>query len=263
MKSLPNLIKPQFIHNQPNSKRMIDSNVKMEALWKAAEKKKSDIFSPDEFQEGIFAEPVEVISPEELLEDAQNQAERTLKSANEEAEQILILANQERERILQEAKNEGHMEGYRDGVESANKEYDQKLFELAKEKDDLEAHYQAQLDQMESQIVDTLLNVIERVLDIQIEELSPVVLGLVKKSIRHIDNAKEFKVFLNQKQLDYFHDHMAEIQEQVGNSKFIEGLLDNSLADEQCRIETDYGTYHCGYDTYYKNLIKDIQTLSL
>ena len=54
-----------------------------------------------------------------------------------------------------------------------------------------------------------------------------------------------------------------EIQEQVGNSKFIEGLLDTSLSEEQCRIETDYGTYHCGYDTYYKNLIKDIQTLSL
>ena len=263
MRSLPNLIKPQFIHTQTNSKRMIDSNVKMEALWKEAEKKKTEVSLPDEFQEGIFAEPLEVISPEELLQDAQDQAERTLKSANEEAEQILILANQERERVLQEAKNAGHLEGYQDGVENANKEYEQKKFELSKEREELEAHYQAQLDQMETQIVQTLLNVLDQVLEIQIVDLAPVVLGLIKKTIRHIDNAKEFKIYLNQKQLDYFHEHLAEIQEQVGNSKFIEGLLDTSLSEEQCRIETDYGTYHCGYDTYYKNLIKDIQTLSL
>lgn len=263
MKSLPNLIKPQFIHTQPNSKRMIDSNVKMEAIWKEAEKKKAPISSLEEFQEGIFAEPLEVITPEELLQDAQDQAERTLKSANEEAEQILILANQEMDRILQEAKNTGHMEGYQEGVEIANKEYVQKQLELSKEKERLEANYQTQLDQMESQVVKTLLHVMDQVLEIQIEDLAPVILGLIKKSIRHIDNAKEYKIFLNQKQLNYFHEHLTEIQEQVGNTKFIEGLLDTSLTDEQCRIETDYGTYHCGYDTYYKNLIKDIQTLSL
>lgn len=57
---------------------MIDSNVKMEALWKEAEKKKTEVSLPDEFQEGIFAEPLEVISPEELLQDVQDQAERTL-----------------------------------------------------------------------------------------------------------------------------------------------------------------------------------------
>ena len=263
MKSLPNLIKPQFVNSYSNSKRMIDSNTKMEELQREAKKNKISNSVPAEFQEGIFAEPVEVISPEELLLDAQNQAERILQSANEEAEQFIVLANQEKEKIYQEARNTGHMEGYQAGIESARKEYEQKQLELLAEKNRMDEDYQRQLEQMESMIVDTLLKVMDQVLEIHVEDMAPIILGLVKKSIRNIDNAKEYKIFLNQNQLNYFHEHLDEIQEQVGNTKLIEGLLDTSLTDEQCRIETDFGTYHCGYDTYYKNLIKDIQTLSL
>lgn len=263
MKSLPNLIKPQFVNNHLDSKRLIDSNPKMEALWKKAEHNKMAQSGNHEFQEGIFAEPVSIIEPETMVEDAQEEAQRIIQSANEKAEQILILSNQERDKVLQEASTQGQMEGYRQGIEEAEKEYNQKKDLLEKEKQALEKDYQSKLAEVENQVVETLLTVIDQVLEVQLEDFSPIILGLVKKSIRHIDHVKEFKIFLNQKQLDYIQENIDEVKEQISSNIRLECLLDSSLTDIQCRIETDFGSYHCGYDAYYKNLIKDIKTMSL
>ena len=267
------MIKPQYVVSQQSKARLIDSNVKIEALQKEVERKEierktmeaqnseADFIDGIEMQHVVYADPqitIETaqVKSNQILEDAQRQANTMIDEARHEKEQIY-------DQAFQEAKKDGYRDGYRDGTLSAQLEYDEKVVEWEQKIKQIQDEYEEKQNQMEPLIVDTFLDVFEKVFKIQITDKREIILSLIKKSILHIDNTKDFRIFLNRTQLDYLNENFQRFQQELGQGKTVDCFSDDSLLDEQCRIETDFGTYHCGFDTYFKNLVKEIKTLSI
>lgn len=254
-----------MVNHQSNS-RLIDSNVKIEALQKEVERKAAtepSETSETEFVSGLNFQGQSYVEPELVIEDAQTKASQMIEDAKTQAKNMVDKAAQEKERIFEQAFQEGKSEGYRDGTLTSQIEYDQKVIELEEKEQKLQKDYDDKQSQMEPLIVDTLLEVIEKVLELQITDKREIILSLIRKSILHIENTKDFRVFLNRTQLDYLNEHFQRFQKELGQGKTVTCFSDDSLMDEQCRIETDFGTYYCGFDTYFRNLVKEIKTLSI
>jgi flagellar assembly protein FliH len=259
--------------NQQLKTRLIDSNQKIEALQKEVEQREIERktlateATEVEFIDGIEVQKVAYVEPKITAEAALISSNQILEDAKIQANKIIDDARLEKEKIydqvFQEAKKDGYRDGYRDGTLSTQLEYDEKVVEWEKKIKQIQEEYEEKQKQMEPLIVDTLLEVIEKVIEIQITDKREIVLSLIRKSILHIDNTKDFRIFLNRTQLDYLNENFQQFQKELGQGKTVNCFSDDSLMDEQCRIETDFGTYHCGFDTYFKNLIKEIKTLSI
>lgn len=255
--------------NHQSKTRLIDSNIKIEAMQKEALenelkfKKLMTETSETEFVSGINVQEVSYVEPEIAIEAAQTTAIKIIEDANLKVKTIIEEAETERKILYERTFQEAKTDGYREGAIAAQLEYDQKVTGWEQKIQQAQDEYEEKIDQLEPLIVDTLLEVMEKVLEIQITDKREIILALIRKSILHIDNTKEFRVFLNQTQLEYLNEHFQRFQKELGQGKAVDCFSDDSLMDEQCRIETDFGTYHCGFDTYFKNLVKEIKTLSI
>ena len=262
------MIKPQYVVSQQSKARLIDSNVKIEALQKEVERKAKVIQNAGtDFIGGIEAQQVTYLDPQMTIEAATMKSNQILEDAQKQANTLIDEARHEKEQlydqVFQEAKKDGYRDGYRDGTLSAQLEYEEKVMEWEQKIKQIQDEYEEKQNQMEPLIVDTFLEVFEKVFEIQITDKRDIILSLIKKSILHIDNTKDFRIFLNRTQLDYLNENFQQFQQELGQGKTINCFSDDSLLDEQCRIETDFGTYHCGFDSYFKNLVKEIKTLSI
>lgn len=250
--------------NHQSKTRLIDSNLKMEALQKEVERKVEIAETTEtEFVSGINVQEISYVEPQIVIENAQSKANQIVDDAKNQVKKLLDEAEHEKERIFDQAFQEGKTEGYRDGTLLSQSEYDNKAAELDQKKNELQEEYEEMQNQMEPLIVDTLLEVMEKVLEIQITDKREIILALIRKSILNIENTKEFRVFLNRTQLEYLNQHFQRFEKELGQGKTVICFSDDSLMDEQCRIETDFGTYYCGFDTYFRNLVKEIKLLSI
>ena len=122
MRSLSNLYKQRYVFSDNFSRRVINSNPKvnerLEELQRE-ERMKSQIPDPqgvaDGFMLGLNAEEVDavpkepepIISPEEIRRMAQEEADDLLAEAKSQAEAVLLEAQSQAEAMREEARNTG------------------------------------------------------------------------------------------------------------------------------------------------------------
>ena len=289
MISLSNLLKQYYcVQTSQNGSLVINSNPRVE-------EKLQDLF--DEYRRRELQEDgMEESSEEELPEDpeeeqqsaaitlaAQKEASRIVDAANRQSSVILDKAKIEAEEILSNANAqamtiyENQKEaGFQSGVQEGEKSVREKELQLEEEfkirsrqlEEQLEQERSAMLremnqkrDQMEEEIVDVVVQVVEKVFAVQFEEKKPILLHLIKQTLQSVESSKEFKIRVSQENRSYVEEHINEIRGIVGNDITLEVVLDPGLTEDGCRIETEYGVFDCSIDTELSNLIKDIRSL--
>lgn len=260
---MSNLLKVPFtVIQKEDCTRIIDSNELVEQRVLAMVREQGAQESPEGFRAGLAAEEVE-LPPEEEEDpiDYEALAQEMLDKARSDADAIINMAYGETEKIRDNARIQGREEGYQDGLEQGMAQIREKEGELEQYKASLEAEYQDKVAGIEPMLVDTIASVFEQVFTIQFADRKDMILHIVKKAVRNIENSKEFLIKVPGENLEYVFEHKEEIQDQVGQAVSIEIVSDNSLTDNQCIIETDSGVFDCSLDIQLENLVKSLKTL--
>lgn len=267
--SLSNLFKQQYLVNVDTKARIINSDEKFTTGFQALQAE-NYIVNPDmedfdgEFSDGLYAEeinPEPQPSPEEILEEARQQAEYILAEAQAEALKITTDSQKQADMLFERTKLEAYKEGVsklQDELIAKSQEYEQKY----KEKEQaLWTEYEEKLDALESDIVDIMIRVFNKVFHIQFDNKKQILLHLIKDTLLGVDAGKNFVIRVSEVNYKYVESHVADIKEKIGNDVVIDVVNDMSLSEEACMIETATGVYDCGIDMVMTNLEKDIRSL--
>ena len=266
---MSNLYKQRYVTSESTNKRVINSNQmveqKLAMLQRTFLAQHSNEDSADGFMSGIVATEVDMDELKEAepdyVTDAKEEADRILSEARLQAQQILTDANNQVDAVVLQAQQEGHQQGYEQGSEMARRELQQEQDEYEKRRVLLEEQYQDQLEQMEPQLLDVILQVVEKVFDIQFSDKKEILLHLIRKTLTGVENCNQFQIRAGQDNYLFLETHKDEIVDAVVSGVTISVMADASMEDDRCLIETDSGMYDCTIDVELKNLIKDIRSL--
>lgn len=263
---MSNLVRQYYVVEQSSKARIINSNRKMELrLKELSEQNHKD---DDGFVDGLVADIVEAAGNEE----DEAEAGSVLENAKAEADRIIAEANTSAETILEDAKNHAdelfeqkRLEGYNDGAKEKEDELIRRKQELeneiANKKQELEEEYAKYRDELEGDIVDAVIQVYNKVFDIQFDDKKQLLLSLVKNTVSDIEIEKNFKIRVSEANYSFMKDNLDGLKSRVGQDIDIEVVNDNKMKDTDCQIETNFGIFDCGIDMELANLEKAIRSL--
>lgn len=277
MISLSNLLKQQFCYNIGTEMRVINADERykqisareslgetllLEGITGSSIPTSEEII--DGFLSGLDAEEIhleQTVTPEELIKKARQEADAILYEARAKAAGIIEDAKQEAE-VLYEQKSQ---QGYQDGVARLQDEIMKQRTVIQDEFEDikqsLQAEYEEKLDGLETDMVNVMVRVFEKVFHIQFDNKKQILLHLIKDTLLGIDAGKNFVVRVSDGNYKFIESHVADIKEKIGNDVSIDVVNDLNLMENDCIIETATGVYNCGIDMVLSNLEKDILSL--
>ena len=181
-------------------------------------------------------------------------------------------AKAEASRLLDEAKQRAQIlyadnksKGYEEGLAECQREFDEKEISLRQELSDkesaLKSKYDAYSKELESDLIDAIIQVFNKVFKIQFDDKKDILFHLVENTMSNIEVGKEFRIHVAHSNYKFMMSHLAEIQERIGNDIDIEVVNDANLDTSGCFIETSFGVFDCGIDMELNNLVKDIRSL--
>ena len=286
MKSLSsgNLLKSGNIVKSEEA-RIIDSNVKVaERLTRLSEilDSKPEFeeinFSDDGFSEGLdamqveqlFSEPQEMVEEQPINEDvinemmanAQEEADRILSAAREEAESILASANAEALEIKAKAESDGHDEGYKVGYDEGVKLAEEAEQRCMQKEQELEELYEQKIEELEPVFVDKLTDIYEHVFMTDLADKKELVLYLLSDAMRNIEGGKNFLVHVSKDDYEYVLENKDELFKGLPSTSTLEVIEDLTLSAAQCFIEAESGIFDCGLGTELSLLKKELSLLS-
>ncbi len=274
---MSNLYKQRYVVANNSNTRIINSNdrveERMQELRREMVQKLAGGQSADGFVEGLSMELVdavpkeEEISPEELLENARQEAEEILAEARSRAEAVLAQANEQAVSIRKQAEENGYETGYNSGVQEGNEKAAAELAvqrsRMEEEQRRMEEEYRQKIEELEPYLVDIVADVFEKVFHVQFDDKKEILIYLIQQTILSTEGTKDFQIRVSLKDYEYVETHKNEITEQVGGAVNVEVMADASLKERQCMIETDSGIFDCGSDVQLEHLIKALRSLSL
>lgn len=269
---MSNLLKYNHVVVKNEDKHVIDSNELLKNILSANKNTTSgnsfaekSIPDPDGFVRGIDAARVEkLISDEEEQQDDNNAG--ILEDARKQAEDILEDAKEQAEDILKDAKENGYKEGYEKGtIESKQKSDDLQTkleadYKSMSEK--LQNEYDEKYQVMESELVDTLMEVFSKVTLTIAEDKKDLVLLLIQRTLKDADANKDFLIRVSDVDYGFVMNSIDKLYDCVSLDSKIEVVRDNTLKKNQCIIETDAGAFDCSLDIQLEGLISEIKLLS-
>jgi len=269
---LSNLLKAGYVKSG-EEKRVIDYNELIRQKLKSIRvtlQENQDGSADGQFIAGLNAEVVEeLINPEEELTKIREEAEQLLQNAREEvsqaqeqSEQILNQARQEAEQLKKQAQEQGKAEGYQNGMANAQQEINNLKASVAQERAELQRDYEEKVKELEPVLVDTILEVFEKVTYVLAEDKRDIVLYLVDNVLSHGESSKQFVIRVSKEDFPFVAEHKQMLCEKVPASSEIEIVKDATLIRNQCLIETDGGVFDCSLDVQLENLISDIRVLA-
>ena len=230
------------------------------------------------FREGLFApgaadinyNPVSAAPAPKPTVDydaiAKAEATRIVDAAGDKAAQILLDAKEEAAKLRENAVSEGHDEGFNAGINEGRGQMEQMAAENEEKfkarMDELENEYITRFESMEEQITSAVAEVFEKVFGDQIRGNREILLFLVKGTLSHIENSKEFHIKVSRDREAFLKEHADELRENLGSDAIFEIIADGSITSDDCFIETENGVFDCGSATQLDNLMKDLRALA-
>lgn len=267
--SLSNLLKRYYVVNASKGARVINSNERVEQKLKELREQQRKEQYPEEyfqegFMEGLKVEVVEVepeITPEEMLEEARQQAQQILQEAQEKADALMDDAVNQADALFEEKKQLGYDTGMMSAVDELDRRREQLEAEIAAEREQYQLEYVKKYETMESELIDAIIMVFNKVFHIQFEDKKEIMLHLVKNTLKNVEVGHVFRIHVSENNYRFMDSHLQDIRERIGNDVEVEIINDANLGPGDCQIETSFGVFDCSIDMELNNLIKDIRSL--
>ena len=266
---MSNLVKQYFVINESKETRVINSNERVEKRLRELREKQQREQYPEEyfqegFMEGLKVDVVEVepeVTPEEILEDAKKQAEKIILEAQEKADALMDEAVNQADALFEEKKKLGYDTGIQTGEAELVRRKEQLESELRAQKEQWQKEYEDKFETMETELIDAITIVFNKVFKIQFEDKKEIMLHLVKNTLKNVEVGRLFRIHVSENNYRFMDSHIQDIRERIGNDVEVEIINDANLGAGDCQIETSFGIFDCGVDMELNNLIKDIRSL--
>lgn len=293
MWSKNNLLKMGFTNVQNDERRVIDSNdlaarrieelAQKMALEAQAGSMGGEDGSEDGFMAGLSAEQVEGLlsddeggsnvikananaDREQILSDAQQEAEELLAQAREqaeaEAEQILSDARAQAEAAKESITVQARQQGYQEGMHQAEMELARKEQALKERLQAMEAEYEGFVEQLEPRFVDAITGVYEHLFQVELSSYRGILMNLIAATVRQVEG-RDFLVHVSAEDYPYVSMEKKTLTEALASpNATLELVEDITLQHNECMIETEGGIYDCGLGTQLSELAQKLKLLS-
>lgn len=273
----------------PAGARVIDTNAMVESkLQEISQKMHSeygnDAGFTDGFMQGLDAMqvaelvgedgmimydgPQQPLSPEQLIEQAQEEINAMKKEAMAEIDRarldVIERAKQEGYELgLQEGKEEGFRQGHQDGLDSVEDERKKMLMEVSVKAAMIEEEYHKKLDELEPFFVETITEVYEHVFGVSLKDSKAIVVHLIRNTMRNLEGNNGYLVHVSKEDYPFVSMQKKDIINGTSISlDAVDIIEDATLGASECMIETGNGVFDCGLGTQLEALNEELRLLS-
>ena len=275
---MSNIVKQYFTVVRSEDKRIIDTNDL--AMKRIGEQLTESDAGDDGFISGLEAEelvPVdEDICEEEseggnaaptaantgyLVEQARKEAITILEEARAEAaritEEARSLMEAEKNKVLTEAGENG----YREGLIKAGEEAEALRREYREKEAELESYYRQQIEEMEPKLVDAITDIYQHIFDVELSNHKEILLNLLRSALKGA-GGRDFLIHVSREDYIYISENRTKLLEVLPSRCELDVVEDQSLAVNECLIETEGGMIDCGLDTQMTELKQKLRLLA-
>lgn len=281
---MSNLFKQPYVIHKSNEACVINSNRLVEERLREFQKAQADEHARKKaasgeggFTEGIFVEGVFTGQPkpleeeeqglqltkEKIIEEARAEAQTMLENARAQADLMLNDVAQQAKQLRESEKKAAYEEGMEQAAQEIGRQKDALEHEYAQLKQNLAQEYRLKEKSMEQEIVEALIPVFDQVFHIQFGDKQDILLHLIDNTLMNIEAGKHFRICVSRGNCRLVEEKLPFLQEQLGGSVSLEVVADGRMEGQECRIESDFGTFDCGLDMELDNLLRDIRSLSI
>lgn len=191
-------------------------------------------------------------TPEELIAQANAEIEAMRAQAMQELQD-------EQQRVLQSAREEGYAAGKAQGMQ----ECESLRADIERERAQLEAFYEQQIERLEPEFVDVITGIYEKVFEVGLDNQREIVVTLLRNTMKKMDGCKNFLIHVSTADYSYVKEHKEELLSESSQEGTVIDIIEDSLIREnECTIETVGGIYDCGLGTQLSGLRKRLTLLS-
>lgn len=275
---MSNIVKQYFTVVRSEDKRIIDTNDL--AMKRIGEQLTESDAGDDGFISGLKAEelvPVDEDICEEESEggNAAQTAANTgylVEQARKEAITILEEARAEAARITEEARSlmeaeknkvltEAGENGYREGLIKAGEEAEALRREYREKEAELESYYRQQIEEMEPKLVDAITDIYQHIFDVELSNHKEILLNLLRSALKGA-GGRDFLIHVSREDYIYISENRTKLLEVLPSRCELDVVEDQSLAVNECLIETEGGMIDCGLDTQMTELKQKLRLLA-
>lgn len=275
---MSNIVKQYFTVVRSEDKRIIDTNDL--AMKRIGEQLTESDAGDDGFISGLEAEelvPVDEDICEEESEggNAAQTAANTgylVEQARKEAITILEEARAEAARITEEARSlmeaeknkvltEAGENGYREGLIKAGEEAEALRREYREKEAELESFYRQQIEEMEPKLVDAITDIYQHIFDVELSNHKEILLNLLRSALKGA-GGRDFLIHVSREDYIYISENRTKLLEVLPSRCELDVVEDQSLAVNECLIETEGGMIDCGLDTQMTELKQKLRLLA-
>lgn len=227
--------------------RIKESEDKLKALKAEVAQKKAEL---DEFSAKIS---------EEMVQEAQSQADRIVAEAKAKADEMIRSASKEKETVLKEARAQGTQAG----KEAGFKESTEKALALIKRAEEvlLEAEHKRNeiIKEAEAEIIELVILLAERVIKTELTQNKEIILGNVSAAVKRITGEGEITVKVNLSDLELTESMKEEFIAGLSGIEGIKIKIDPTITPGGCKIETNFGIIDAQIETQFDQLAKGLR----
>ncbi|MBR0092660.1 MAG: hypothetical protein IJP92_13270 [Lachnospiraceae bacterium] len=200
----------------------------------------------------------------EQIAKAQEEAAQIVQDAQEQAAQIMAQAQEEAQQIRDAAHQEGYDAGFAEGRTQGKEEAAAEMEAEHKQRlRDLDNEYQAMVDKLEPEMVDTLTRIYEHVFDVNLRGEKKIILHLLQTTLSRIEPGDDFIIHVSSADYDHMEDEKERLREYIINPNATLELIEDPLLNEnECMIETEGGIFDCSLGTELSELTRKLKLLA-
>ena len=196
-----------------------------------------------------------------VKQNAETEAEDLLKNAREQAQDLINDAQSRADRVLEESRTEGFKagreEGFNEGKEEVERLIDHLRTIISKA---IEKRNQI-IDQSETQIIDLVLLISQKIIKVISENQKNVVINNVIQALRKLKSRGDVVIRVNLEDVKLTSDHVKDFMRMVENVRSITVMEDSSVDRGGCIIETDFGSIDARISSQFKEIEEKILEL--
>ena len=147
-------------------------------------------------EEGANVIKAERPDTDRILQQAKDEAAALVAKAKEQADVIVAEAMEQAANSKKNVLEEARMNGYREGINRANKEAEKLKADFAARQKELEAQYEEQFENMEADLVDVITDIYEHIFHVELRSYREILVHMIMTTMRKVEGSKNFIVRL-------------------------------------------------------------------
>jgi flagellar assembly protein FliH len=210
---------------------------------------------------------------DQILEDARLSAEQMVKDGEQKAADIQIAAEKEAvekteaaqksvSEVTDKAREEGYQSGYSEGFEKGRVEVERVLNKLQVMLSAVVDRRNDILKETESEVVDLVLQISNKVVKVISEAQRDVVISNVRSALKKLKSKTDIIIRVNTQDLDITNEKAREFLESVENVKHVTVVEDALVDAGGCIVETDKGEIDARIKSQLRQIEKAILDLA-